>query len=112
MLYSIIFIPFLIACVSSTTSEDSLVKKIESDGTWARRQPQLIYVFVTNRAESFTHGSGSNEGALPGADDVYLRAVFMPSVDKIARLDVNYSILIFFLIVILTTSFFWKNIIV
>lgn len=66
--------------------------KLESGRRWSRREPQLIYIFFTNRNENVTHGNQTFVPT-PGVEDIYLRSVFYPTVDKISRLDVNESML-------------------
>jgi hypothetical protein len=73
-----------------------MVARIESGGKWTRMQPQLLYVFITNRPANVTHGNVTFTGPPPGVDDVYQRAVFFPAVDKITRLDVNSSMISLF----------------
>jgi hypothetical protein len=72
-------------------SEANMVSRIEAGGKWSRMQPQLLYVYVTNRPANVTHGNVTFTGPPPGIDDVWVRGVFFPDVDKITRLDVNDS---------------------
>lgn len=86
----IVFLTFFL--YASSFSEDSMLNKLTSGGLWSRRQPQMIYVFFTNRDENVTHGNVPFVPT-PGVEDIYQRSVFYPNCDKIARLDINQSML-------------------
>jgi len=54
----------------------------------------MMYVFITNRPENFTHGNlpWINNTAVTGIPDVYIRGVFWTTVDRITRLNfTNFS---------------------
>lgn len=93
MMQAIVFLSFVMLGYSQL-SEAQMVAKIESGGKWTRQQPQLLYIFITNRPANVTHGNVTFTGPPPGIDDVYQRAVYFPNVDKISRLDLNSSMFI------------------